>query len=702
LTDSSSPNSSPHGGSKKKSDRTRSAYLFTPHAGRFSDIYRLSSTRPASLGRAGENPIVIHSEQASRHHAEIRFDAISQRWTVVDLSSRNGTFVNGQRIDGNQTLEDDDVISVAGFPIRFHHQLDGVRSESASGVVGLPASADSHATSEFDPASIAQRIQQSGYFDLHSKSETPSETLSRADDRLSADVARTALLKLSFEIGRCENVDEAIDLSLESLQEFTAADAGGVYRLDEKGDATLLSILQTDDSAYRGITPPMQTLIHDSTSGAILARNISASGDACESSSSIENSLGQINVQSMILAAIDPHQIESRQTDTAVESAQSARRWGVIHLMTKPESKPLESSDLQFAMAVAQILALRLRSIEQTERLTLTLRRSQRQVKWLKDELGDRVQLIGRSDSIAKVIEQVRMAAPTSATVLVRGESGVGKELIASAIHHASARSDGPLVCMNCAALSPMLLESELFGHEKGSFTGATERKRGKFELANGGTILLDEIGEMSSEIQAKFLRVLEGHPFERVGGHEPIRVSVRVVAATNRDLREMVSKGQFRQDLYYRLHVVEITVPPLRQRGRDVLLLAEYFLARFAREMGRPTREMTQAAQKRLLDYSWPGNIRELRNVIERAVVLSQSPVIDAVDLLLSPAIQVTQGSGVPTQTGVPIEQTLAQLEMAHIDRVLKYTEGNKSRAATILGIERSTLDRKLKRNEP
>ena len=289
--------------------------------------------------------------------------------------------------------------------------------------------------------------------------------------------------------------------------------------------------------------------------------------------------------------------------------------------------------------------------------------------------------------------------APTHATVLVRGESGVGKELVASAIHHASGRASAPLVCMNCAALSPSLLESELFGHEKGAFTGATDRKQGKFEAADGGTLMLDEIGEMDAEIQAKFLRVLEGHPFERVGGQSPIKVDVRVVAATNRDLQAMVAEGKFRQDLFYRLHVVEIVVPPLRKRGSDILLLAEHFLAQFNEQMGRRITTITDAAKRMLLDYRWPGNIRELRNVIERAVVLNSGSTIDAEHLLLTPAMSAGTGDAESIAASSPVEISLAELERSHIERVLRHTDGNKSRAAAILGIERSTLDRKLKK---
>ncbi|WP_233148662.1 sigma-54 interaction domain-containing protein [Rhodopirellula sp. MGV] len=371
---------------------------------------------------------------------------------------------------------------------------------------------------------------------------------------------------------------------------------------------------------------------------------------------------------------------------------------GMLHLLTTDSDTVFDSDDLGFVLAVAEILAESLRNLSVRGKLDRSLRRSQKQIKALREQLGDKVQIVGQSDAVRQIIEQVSMAAPTGATVLVRGESGVGKELVASAIHYASGRANGPLVCLNCAALSPSLLESELFGHEKGAFTGATDRKAGKFESADGGTLMLDEIGEMDLDLQAKLLRVLEGHPFERVGGHQPIKVDVRVVAATNRDLQAMVGEGKFRQDLFYRLHVVEILVPPLRDRGKDIVLLAEHFLAGFNEKMGRRINAITPAAQSILLDYPWPGNIRELRNVIERAVVLNATESIDTKHLLLTPAA-VGGSAPAAAASDSPVETSLADLEKAHIERVLRHTEGNKSRAASILGIERSTLDRKLKR---
>ena len=408
-----------------------------------------------------------------------------------------------------------------------------------------------------------------------------------------------------------------------------------------------------------------------------MARNVLG-----DSNLATENSRGEIEVESLILAPV-------RRSDGGLI--------GLIHVTTTADQAPLNSEDLEFVVAVSQILAESLRGVHQRGQLNTSLKRSRKKVELLQQQVGQQTRMIGRSPVMVEVADKIKLAAPTSATVLVRGESGVGKELVASALHHASDRSEGPLVCLNCAALSPTLLESELFGHEKGAFTGATDKKTGKFEAADTGTLMLDEIGEMSADIQAKFLRVLEGHAFERVGGNESIKVDVRVVAATNRDLQSMVTEGLFRQDLFYRLNVVEIVVPPLRSRPEDVMLLANFFLDRFKTETGRKIEGFTDQAIQQLTAYHWPGNVRELKNVIERAVVLNMTSQIDAPHLMLTSTVNPESTSAVSTSALEPM--TIAEMEQRHIEQVLRQTGGNKSQAAKILGIERSTLDRKLKR---
>ena len=314
----------------------------------------------------------------------------------------------------------------------------------------------------------------------------------------------------------------------------------------------------------------------------------------------------------------------------------------------------------------------------------------------LKDQLRVESELVGDSEALRAIVSQVARVAETKATVLIRGESGSGKELVARALHQSSPRRDGPFVCINCAALTETLLESELFGHEKGAFTGATERMIGKFEAADQGTIFLDEIGEMTSSTQAKFLRVLEGHPFERVGGNVPIKADVRVVAATNRTLEEAVRAGTFRRDLFFRLQVVQLDVPPLRDRASDISILADHFLKRFARETGRKMRAFTPAALEKLQGYAWPGNVRELKNVIERAVALGSGPTLDAADIWLSEIDVGGSFHGAVAHAYKP--EALEEVEKRHILETLKHTDWNKSQAAAILGIERSTLDRKIK----
>jgi DNA-binding NtrC family response regulator len=291
-----------------------------------------------------------------------------------------------------------------------------------------------------------------------------------------------------------------------------------------------------------------------------------------------------------------------------------------------------------------------------------------------------------------KVFDMIRRVAPTKASVLVTGESGVGKELVADAIHNLSPRRDGPLVKVHCAALAESLLESELFGHEKGAFTGALARKRGRFELADKGTLFLDEIGEINQNVQIKILRVLQEHRFERVGGEETIESDVRIIAATNRDLKEEIRKGSFREDLYYRLNVVNISVPPLRERRDDIPLLAMSFLREFADENGKKIEAFDPKARQAIYAYPWPGNVRELRNSIESAVVMTSGSFVGLDDL--PPSVR---SSGEERDVRVPIGSSLEEAEKILIRETLVAQGGNKSKTAEILGIGRKTLYQKI-----
>ena len=307
-------------------------------------------------------------------------------------------------------------------------------------------------------------------------------------------------------------------------------------------------------------------------------------------------------------------------------------------------------------------------------------------------------ELIGESPAMGSVFETVARTANSTATVLLTGESGTGKEVVARALHWASARRDGPFVAVNCAAIPEHLLESELFGHEKGAFTGAVARRVGRFERATGGTLFLDEIGDMSLVLQAKVLRALEERRVERVGGEAAVPIDVRLIAATNRDLAQAMEDGAFRDDLYFRLAVVELSLPPLRARGADVRLLALHFAAAFARRHERPVRSITERALVHLETAAWPGNVRELRNVMDRAVLLSRGATIRAGDLRIGSAAPTAAAPATDAPVGYAPTLSLEAVEADHIRRVLRAVDGHIGDAADRLGIHRNTLTRKMK----
>ena len=301
--------------------------------------------------------------------------------------------------------------------------------------------------------------------------------------------------------------------------------------------------------------------------------------------------------------------------------------------------------------------------------------------------------IVGESPRMLDAFKTIARVSRSTATVLVRGESGTGKELVARTIHDRSARAKGPFVAVNCAAIPENLLESELFGHEKGAFTGAISRRIGRFERATGGTLFLDEIGDMSLPLQAKILRVLQEREVERVGGSAPVKVDVRLIAATHRDLDKDVQAGRFREDLYYRLAVVTVQLPSLRERGNDLCVLAEHYLERYAREYGRPVHAISREAMAVLRGYNWPGNVRQLRNVIESAVLLADGDAL--LPCHLPPELLRVEAQPEASDTGTLV--TLSELERRHIQKVLAVSGGQMTVAAEILGIHRNTLRRKL-----
>ena len=367
----------------------------------------------------------------------------------------------------------------------------------------------------------------------------------------------------------------------------------------------------------------------------------------------------------------------------SVETAVEAMKLGAYDFLMKPVN--LDHLEMLIQRA------LRSRDVESENRS-------------LHEQLDNRFGLesiIGQSPAMGEVFDVVRQVAPTQATILLQGESGTGKELVAHAIHRLSPRSKGAFVAVHCASLSPTLLESELFGHEKGAFTGATERRRGRFEMADGGTLFLDEISEIDPSIQVKLLRVLEERAFERVGGHETLSVDIRLIAATNADLRQRVAEGKFRNDLYFRLDVVAVTLPPLRDRGDDISLLCSHFMKEFAAKNGKPVEDLTPETLAALAAYRWPGNVRELRNAVERMVVLSRGPRLTVRDL---PAAIREAGGGEAARRGPRVDggraalpESMRDAESLMILSALRKQDANVTRAAEQLGISRRTLQRKF-----
>lgn len=360
-----------------------------------------------------------------------------------------------------------------------------------------------------------------------------------------------------------------------------------------------------------------------------------------------------------------------------VENAVQAMKAGAVDFLPKPFS-------LDHLMAVVN-KALEVRSLKDENRQ-------------LREELNARYQfdnIVGRSPAMREIFGTVARVAPTRATVLLAGESGVGKDMIARAIHHHSPRADRPFVKINCTSIPENLMESELFGYEKGAFTGANISKPGKFEQADTGTVFLDEIGDVPNSIQVKLLRVLQEREFERLGSNKTKHIDVRVLAATNVDLRAALEQGTFREDLYYRLNVMPISVPPLRERKEDIPFLANHFVKKLAKDLGSPVESISQGGIERLMQYSWPGNVRELENVLERSMVLSNAAVLQPEDIRLD--LQPRSRPQTITDHFLPEGMTLDEYEQSIIKEALKRANGNKSQAARLLGLTRNALRYRL-----
>ncbi len=667
------------------------SYLVIRRGSARRSVIPLSQGEILTIGRANSNRVVIPDAKCSRHHCEIFFSG--GRWLVRDLASRNGVLINGNKIDAEQVLENGHVLTIGACEAEFTHT-----PPEGSVVVGAALDVPQGA---FD---IIERKSGTKY-DQPLTHERPTRTKPGLNE----------LYLLARSMAEATQSIELAERALEGLLTGTSASVGAVLlsRSDDGGrtlDSLECVASQIENSDQKPeVSGYLSELVLEDHE-ALLARDLSERGMI-----TLQDSLNRISVDSAICAPV----------------RRGKQILGLIHLYTAKGMRSLESDDLEFALAVADQFAIALHNVRDRELLAAGLSKAEEEAQDLRQQLEVETELVGTSRQIEDLREKIGRVAPTDATVLIRGESGVGKELVARAVHFNSRRRDAAFVCLNCAALTESLLESELFGHEKGSFTGAGVRKIGKFEQADGGTLFLDEVGEMSPEIQSKFLRVLEGHPFERVGGTKPIEVDVRVVTATNRDLERAVREGDFRQDLYFRLQVLEINVPPLRKHPDDVPAIAELFLRRIAARSRVRAQGFAPDALDLLREYHWPGNVRELKNVIERSAILSDNTLLTADDIRLlnldrptplaaharvpgsagghdiSSAGEGHESAESPESTteadiwaGVlDQEVSLDALEERFISATLQRHGWNKSATARQLGIERTTLDRKLKK---
>ncbi|MBI1903535.1 MAG: sigma 54-dependent Fis family transcriptional regulator [Planctomycetia bacterium] len=600
-------------------------YLTIQKGERAGQSFLLDPKAKNHVGRDPDCTLVLADPLCSRVHSCL--EVVDGRWRIRD-QSRNGTFLSGQRIEDAELTEGCE-IQVGSTGFSFH------QSEQPPTIVEAQPQGDFTET-------IVKDVRVDGHdstaqvLAMHRESEQVQDLYVLYD-------ASVRLLSVA-------DAREVVRLCLELMQKRTEASLAGFLWLTDEGQLKPKVVLAQAPLGEVHLSQSLTHLVTQERRAVWVARQ--PSGSTTESLQPFSDAL-------------------------CVPLVFRDRVLGAIHLYL--QRGRFRQSHFDFAIALCNIAAAALARARQEESLQTSLAR------WKADSAGTD-ELLGRHAGIVELKAKIMRVAQASGCVLVRGESGVGKELVARAVHRASARADRPLLTANCAAFSENLLESALFGHKAGAFTGADRDHAGLFQQADLGTLFLDEIGELSLAAQAKLLRILEGHPFLPLGSTEEVRVDVRVIAATNKDLARLVREKLFREDLYYRLGVFELLVPPLRQREGDVELLVDHFLDHFRRQHGRPKVQLSPEARQRLLAHSWPGNVRQLRNVIDSAVVLAAGNEIQVSDLALSDA------------GGDELESLrIDYWERKLIAEALRRADGNVPEAAGLLGIGRATLYRKI-----
>ena len=596
------------------------------HAGK---NFALDATAENKIGRGPECSITLIDPLSSRVHAIVVRD--DGRWLVRDAGSRNGTQVNGEKVL-DAALGDGHTIRIGRTELIFRLTSDPITST--------------------DEAGLTQTIVQDAPVVEDSQSELPAPIPS------AQQVEEMMLLyQLSIRLLGSDTPEAVIQAALELLHERTKAAVVGFLWVTDQGELQPKLVIPQEATPRATLNASLTAMVLKQGRAVWVANQGRGSGEGGER--------GGQYADAVCAPLVRRGPNGKRQT------------LGAIHVYLADGR--FRQSDFDFAISVANIVAVALARARHVSALESDYRRLVGQEPGF-DEL------IGESEKMQRLKSKIVRVARAAGCVLIRGESGVGKELVARAIHRASPRTDAPMISVNCAAIPRDLMESQLFGHQAGSFTGADRDHAGYFQQADLGTLFLDEVGELTLDGQAKLLRILEGHPFLPVGATKEVRVDVRVLAATNRDLAAQVREKTFREDLFYRLSVFELVVPPLRERAQDVGLLMDFFLNHYRRLHGRPGLVLANGAREKLLRYRWPGNVRQLRNVIDSAVVLAEGEAIQPADLGL-------RDTGAETLDSLRIEDWERRL----IPEALRRVNGNIPEAAQLLGISRATLYRKM-----
>jgi len=599
------------------------------------------------IGRHLDNEICIADSRVSKHHCKIL--PAGSDFRLIDIGSRNGTFLNGTPVR-ERTLEHGDEIKVG-----------------LSAFIALLR--DDDGPSARPPVEFDKSVSWVTRCANGLETAVPAATLlstERRSERATRELE--ALLKINAVLGSVKRLEELERKLLEVVTEVIPADRGAIILVGESLEH-FSSIFGWDRTPHHGLPVELSRAAIDRA----LRERVAVLSDSVTSNAGTGGE--------------ERGSAGPARSQLAVPLVVFGRVVGVIYLEAQNSEIRLDQGHLEWLSAFGRVAAVALENARRAQWLENENRR-------LRDELDLDRSMVGESLPMQGVYRSIAKVAPSSATVLIRGESGTGKELVARAIHRNSPRAERPFVAVNCAAVAETLLESEMFGHEKGAFTGAVSQKKGRIEVADGGTLFLDEISELAPNLQAKLLRVLQEREFERVGSTSPIQVDIRVVAATNLDLEKAIKEGRFRADLYYRLKVVSVTLPPLRERREDIPLLANYFAVKHCERSNRPAASISAEAHAYLRHYDWPGNVRELENAIERAVVLGTGDVILPENLP-----EDVLDTEIPAKGLLPhFHEVVKRTKRDLILKALKQTGGNYVEAARTLGLQPTYLHRLIR----